>query len=455
MSTVQVQVNPLVVRMSEEEMREAMEALQGVCLACGELADACEPEARAYECEVCETLTVYGIEAALMMGHLAVARVQSTPRQTTAPVERNWSLKMHMNSGADFSVELVSDQKRFVAKIRDYQRKPEVFIDIETADWRTHTPRVALLQVMAGREVTVFDVLAPGMTQVLTEHFIPDVMANERIRKWAHNASFEKRFLGDARVQNLECTLRMAKGIAFHRLPIETVSLAELSGTLFGVTLDKTLQKADWAIRPLSQKHIKYAAEDTVYCSRVRTALEAIDKPPRPEDDDPESIDEAFSDAKLRERNAYAQLEAIRESVRGLMMRENVRRFSRFVSSNSEQLEVPLRLLVPELACVNPARVLEFPLRVTKEMVELFDGPHERLYAGCRATQSLQVHAPRLQRARGESPSYDVTREDADRVTRDYESRTRTHRIASSLVDELKQRMRAVLELRGMSAYRA
>ena len=56
MSKVKVKVKPLVVRMSEDEIREAMEALQGVCLACGELADACEPEARAYECECAKRL---------------------------------------------------------------------------------------------------------------------------------------------------------------------------------------------------------------------------------------------------------------------------------------------------------------------------------------------------------------------------------------------------------------
>jgi hypothetical protein len=74
MSKVTVKVKPLVVRMSEDEIREAMEALQGVCVACGELADGCEPEARAYECEVCGTPTVYGIGEALMVGHLAMAR---------------------------------------------------------------------------------------------------------------------------------------------------------------------------------------------------------------------------------------------------------------------------------------------------------------------------------------------------------------------------------------------
>jgi hypothetical protein len=69
-----VKVKPLVVRMSEDEIREAIEALQGVCVECGELVDGCPPDARAYECEACKTPAVYGIDEALTTGHLAVVR---------------------------------------------------------------------------------------------------------------------------------------------------------------------------------------------------------------------------------------------------------------------------------------------------------------------------------------------------------------------------------------------
>ncbi len=360
-----------------------------------------------------------------------------------------------MNRGGDCSIDLVTDRERFLAKIRDYQHEPELFIDIETADWLTATPRVALVQVWAGREVAVFDVLAPGMGHVLSDYFVPYVMANERIRKWAHNASYERRFLGGARAQNLECTLRLARSIAFHRLPTETLSLASLVNTLLGVTLDKTLQSTDWSVRPLTQEHLRYAATDTVWCARLRTALEAIEKPPRPEEDDPEAIDTAFPEAKLRELTASAELKALRESVRSLMKQEAMRRFSRFATWDSERLEVPLRPFVRELVRVDPARMLELEIRVTKEKLDLLDGPSERLLAKCRTTQSLQFHAPRLRRPRGDKLSYDVARGDADRVTRDYESRARTQRMVSSLVGELKQRMRGVLELRGATAFKA
>ena len=39
----------------------------GFCLSCGEEAMECEPDARAYECEVCGQRTVYGAAELLMM----------------------------------------------------------------------------------------------------------------------------------------------------------------------------------------------------------------------------------------------------------------------------------------------------------------------------------------------------------------------------------------------------
>jgi len=196
---------------------------------------------------------------------------------------------------SDVTITLVSDRAAFLEKVGQYERMPEIFIDIETAEWWTSSPRVALLQVWDGREVSVFDVLAPGMSEVLRQDFVPRIMANEQVKKWAHNASYEKRFLGGAAaVKNLACTLRLARGLAYHRLPTESLSLASLVNALFNVPVDKTLQKADWSERPLRDEHIRYAAADTTWCAQLRTALEAIERPPRPEDDDPEEIDAAF-----------------------------------------------------------------------------------------------------------------------------------------------------------------
>jgi hypothetical protein len=41
----------------------------GICLACGEDAMDCEPDAERYECEYCEKRAVYGAEQILMCGY--------------------------------------------------------------------------------------------------------------------------------------------------------------------------------------------------------------------------------------------------------------------------------------------------------------------------------------------------------------------------------------------------
>jgi hypothetical protein len=49
--------------------KEQMTGLEnpGFCLACGEDADGCEPDARNYECEVCGANEVFGAAEVMMM----------------------------------------------------------------------------------------------------------------------------------------------------------------------------------------------------------------------------------------------------------------------------------------------------------------------------------------------------------------------------------------------------
>ena len=53
----------------EEAVMRHMTSLDnpGFCIACGEEADGCEPDARKYECEFCGEHEVYGAEEILMM----------------------------------------------------------------------------------------------------------------------------------------------------------------------------------------------------------------------------------------------------------------------------------------------------------------------------------------------------------------------------------------------------
>lgn len=55
---------------SLEQFQEAQELQAGFCLACGEMRENCEPDARKYECDYCGRPQVYGAEELLLMGRV-------------------------------------------------------------------------------------------------------------------------------------------------------------------------------------------------------------------------------------------------------------------------------------------------------------------------------------------------------------------------------------------------
>lgn len=56
----------------ESEYFRMSDGCSGICLSCGEMTDGCEPDARKRECPSCGEFKVYGLEEALIMGHLEI-----------------------------------------------------------------------------------------------------------------------------------------------------------------------------------------------------------------------------------------------------------------------------------------------------------------------------------------------------------------------------------------------
>ena len=76
-------------------------------------------------------------------------------------------------------------------------QESEIWIDTETADWNTKSPRLSLVQLRLGDgSLHVLDVLSPEMAAAYHSTFAPRVIAAPRITKWAHYARFERRILG-------------------------------------------------------------------------------------------------------------------------------------------------------------------------------------------------------------------------------------------------------------------
>ena len=131
-----------------------------------------------------------------------------------------------------------------------------VGLDTETFwDVKTGGQQLALVQLapQAG-EVIVADVLAAGVEP------LRPLLESPATKMVAHNARFDEAVLRGAgvRAEGLIDTLRMSR----MALTLGSHSLASLSEHLFGLPIDKSLQKSNWRRRPLTRAQIEYAALD-------------------------------------------------------------------------------------------------------------------------------------------------------------------------------------------------
>jgi ribonuclease D len=132
-----------------------------------------------------------------------------------------------------------------------------VGLDTETCwDFKTdRSQQLALVQVAphAG-DVLVADVLATGVEP------LKELLESPETKMVAHNARFDEGVLRGAGVMTagLIDTLRMSR----MALTLPSHSLAALTEHLFGLPIDKTLQKSNWRRRPLTRAQIEYAALD-------------------------------------------------------------------------------------------------------------------------------------------------------------------------------------------------
>ena len=129
-------------------------------------------------------------------------------------------------------------------------------LDTETCwDMRSNGQQVSLVQLAPPvGDVIVADVLAAGVEPLRA------LLESPTTKMVAHNARFDEAVLRGAgvRAEGLIDTLRMSR----MALTLGSHSLASLCEHLFGLPIDKTLQKSNWRRRPLTRAQIEYAALD-------------------------------------------------------------------------------------------------------------------------------------------------------------------------------------------------
>ena len=355
---------------------------------------------------------------------------------------------------AELRYALCADPGQFAQLAASWSGYPELWIDTETADWQTSHPRLSLLQVRTPEGgLFVVDMLAPGMREILEGAFVPVVMANSAIRKWAHSASYERRFLGGERVQNLQCTVRLAKSIPYHRLPVRQLTLAALCGHLFGTKLDKSHQKDDWGVRPLSPEQLAYAAADPEWCRRVQEALDGLVVTFEPWRERPQEVRYQYVDVNARLREKNARRGDIRDAVRDHLLAESREGLGGFRLHRRVTAKTTLRELVRVADELDPGHTLSFDTAVPKVLTAGLDArARDVLRESCSVKEFRSFRGPRVP---GREPRevYPVAAIDEAEVDRQYAEVDDARRRLDSEREELRCRMKGWMEMSGLDQW--
>jgi len=147
-----------------------------------------------------------------------------------------------------------------------------VAVDTEADSLHSYFDKVCLIQISVPGE----DLLVDPLRKLDLARF-GDVLGNRDITKILHGADYDLRILNrdfGFTPANLVDTMICAQLLGY-----EAIGLAALLERHFGLQLDKSHQRADWARRPLPRDMLEYAATDTRHLialsEKMRGELEA------------------------------------------------------------------------------------------------------------------------------------------------------------------------------------
>ncbi|HUP65573.1 MAG TPA: ribonuclease D [Thermoanaerobaculia bacterium] len=167
----------------------------------------------------------------------------------------------------------IADQKSFDEVMEKLGREPILAIDTEADSLHSYFDKVCLIQISAGGE----DYLIDPLSKIDIAGLGP-LLASDRITKVFHGADYDLRILNrdfGFVISNLIDTMVSAQLLGY-----DAFGLAALLQKHFGITVDKTHQRADWSQRPLGAPLLAYAALDTQYLVQLaailRKELEAL-----------------------------------------------------------------------------------------------------------------------------------------------------------------------------------
>ena len=196
------------------------------------------------------------------------------------------------------SHDVIASERQLADLIRQIQAADRVALDTEADSLHSYREKLCLLQIstpsavilsnVEGSRGTGSNVALPGsspslgMTVQSVCDFIVDPLSNldlEPLRQALepreivlHAADYDLRML--RRGLSFTASRLFDTVIGVRLLGIREFSLGALVKRFFGVELHKHSQKADWALRPLPPRMLKYAVDDVHYLLPLATKLE-------------------------------------------------------------------------------------------------------------------------------------------------------------------------------------
>lgn len=153
---------------------------------------------------------------------------------------------------------------------KDARAAGVVAVDSEADSFHSYYPKVCLVQLSFSGRHAVVDTLKLSPQELAP---LGELLADGQTLKVLHGADYDLRMLQKDfafHLRNLADTQAAAQVLGEPQ-----TSLAALVKKELGFELDKSQQRADWALRPLSSEMLRYAVDDTRYLEALLTRLKA------------------------------------------------------------------------------------------------------------------------------------------------------------------------------------
>ena len=167
----------------------------------------------------------------------------------------------------------IDTQPAFDDAMKRVAAQPVIAVDTEADSLHSYFDKVCLIQISIPGEDLIIDPLRNFNLGAFGA-----IMADSGITKVLHGADYDLRILN--RDFGFTISNIIDTSICAQLLGLEAIGLAALLQRYFAITVDKTHQRADWAMRPLPRSMLEYAASDTrnliALADRMREELIAI-----------------------------------------------------------------------------------------------------------------------------------------------------------------------------------